>query len=159
MSEKTVEQRLQELLDEKDAQLEAVTEERDELKRLVEADPFIWAVQHDVPDRGLPVPRLEIEWTPDAEWGWRRATGTYRLVMKHFMDGVVGIGLEQVVNQGGRGIPINPPSAHRPGKVDLSSRIGAHICHDMATLKLPGFAICGYQVDDLSDLAGKPHER
>jgi hypothetical protein len=38
-------------------------------------------------------------------------------------------------------------------------RDGAHICHDMATFKLPGFLVCGDVVNDISDLAGQPNKR
>lgn len=162
-STKTVE-RLQELLDAKDEEIDGLREERDNLKRIVNDDPFSWAFLDKPSGRDLPVPRLEIEWTPDEEWGWSKATAIYRLVWRHFLGDIVSTGLSRTVRTSGIGAhgqpPINPRTfTHRPGKIELPRRDGAHICHDMAQLKLPGFAICGEHVDDLSDLAGKPENR
>lgn len=160
MKKTTNEERLRELLDKKDEELGALREERDELQRLVKADPFLWALQGEVPDRGLPVPRLEIECTPHPEYGWQERIATYRLVYRHHLGHVAGVGMSQTIIRGGTTAPIRPVlCAHRPGKIDLPNRDGAHICNDMAELKLPGFAICGTQIDDLSDLAGKPYDR
>lgn len=161
MSKTTNEARLRELLDKKDAELEALREERDELRRQVRADPFLWALQGEVPDRGLPVPRLEIEWTPHPVYGWQEKTATYRLVYRHHLGHVGAVGMSQVISRSGATAPPLRPATcdHRPNKIDLPHRDGAHICHDMVELKLPGFAICGGQIDDLSDLAGKPENR
>lgn len=161
MDKKTTEERLQELLDQRDEELAALREERDELRRQVKADPFIWALQGEVPDRGLPVPRLEIEWTPHPEYGWQEKTATYRLVYRHLLGHVGAVGMGQTISRTGITTPpINPYFYTRhPKKIELPHRDGAHICHDMAELKLPGFAICGEQIDDLSDLAGKPEDR
>lgn len=161
MDATSIEERLQELLDQKDEETRALQKEVAELRRLVKADPFLWALQAEVPERGLPVPRLEIEWTPHSQHGWHEASAVYRLVHRHLQGHVVGVGIGQTTVRGGWPRPPirGTETTHRPGKIELPRRDGAHICHDMVQLNLPAFAICGDQIDDLSDLAGKPWDR
>ncbi len=151
--------RLTELLDQKDSQIEALEEELRKAKNEIEQAEDGWRALVSLPtEQTLPVPRLELVLTRQSEFVcvWH-----YRLVYRHFAEGVLAVPLGRTTIQGGRADRIYP--ADHPngfgGKLVLPHRDGAHICADMAHLQLPGFAVFGNHVDNLSSIAGKPHER
>lgn len=143
----TAVERLEELLNEKDAELE-------ELRAKVEADEdrdaYRWTRHRRVPKDddapNLPVPRLQIRIVPlDKSWESREAV--YELVYRHFL-GRAGIGhggdpdliaipLSVTRISGGNG---EPPIYD--GKIDLPFRDGTHIIADAGHLKLPMFVLC-----------------
>lgn len=165
-NESSTEQRLHELLDQKDAKIEELENLLKSSNSLLEQDPFVWALPGPADDarEDLPVPRLELlyepETVPSGTVSWHQFRVYYRLVYKHLMGDLHKTVLGETTCRGGAGKPIKSMEARsRPGKIDLPYRDGAHICHDMAHLRMPGFAICGDIIEDLSELAGHPERR
>jgi hypothetical protein len=113
------------------------------MKRMTKADLYWQRERHDWPERGLPVPRLELVWTANEEGNWKCREALYVLVYRHFSDNKLvarPLGLTRV--EGGLGGP--PVNAH-DGRVDTPLREGVHIRADAAQLGLPAFAVV---VDD-----------
>ena len=84
----------------------------------------------------------------------REANIYERHVYRHFLGDIMAVPLGHTTIRGGAGrMPLVD------GRLMLPFRDGAHVCSDMAHLKLPGFATYGDHVDDLTAFAGNPHER
>ena len=161
----TIEDRLRELLDAKDAEIERL---RDELNEANEKADVNWKwfapdEMKDDPSPGLPVPRLEILFT-EVEHDSRGYTIyiRYDLIRRHLCDQIVRTPL------GGTHTTGSLDKRLRDGRIDLPFRDGAHIMHDAAHLQLPAFAILGEHVENLSAAAvdyssqtkrGKEHRR
>lgn len=150
--------RLEELLDQKDARIEALESEIEKLENQLREAESGWCL-HTKLDRKqeLPVPRLEIVYRPLGEregYEWSSYETVYRMVYRHLVGDIMSVPLGRTEICGhGSGPPL------RDGRLRLPFRDGAHICSDMAHLRLPGFAVCGDHVDDLTALAGKPEAR
>ncbi len=155
----TADERLTEMLDQKDAEIDGLREKVDRLTRDVEQAEAGWTMHVQLPkEQALPVPRLELVWEPRGrgDMPWYTRIAKYRLVYRAFWDDVLAVPMGQTKVSGGRGT--EPPIGSN-GEIDMPFREGAHICHDMEVLKLPGFRICGDVVQDISHLSGKPDER
>lgn len=162
---KTPEQHLAEQLDAKDETIAELEEQIEELTNDLKVAENGW-LAHEVLSREqmLPVPRLEIEVigagrSDDMKWYTREYR--YRMVYRATWGDVLGILLGHTTSQGGgpgQERPIYKEGPHA-GKPYMPHRDGAHICNDMAQLKLPGFLICEEVVADISHLAGKPEAR
>lgn len=124
-------ERLNELLDLKDAELEEATEENDRLERELEGSLNGWRRTEEFPDDdiNLPVPRLEIVYVQIDEW--RDFKVIYRLVTKHLLGHLVGTPFSQTDCRCGS----NVKPDHLP------YRDGAHAAHDAAHLQLPLFRV------------------
>jgi hypothetical protein len=108
------------------------------MKTMTKADLYWQRERHDWPERGLPVPRLELVWTASYEHGWKRREALYVLVYRHYSDDKLvarPLGLTRV--DGGLG----GPPVNRAGCVDTPFREGVHIRADAAQLNLPAFAV------------------
>lgn len=135
----TAVQRLEELLNERDeriAELEAKLDEEEE-----ERDDRAWMwTKHSKSEEkeSLPVPRLEIRWTPEGRFPGYNWLASYNLVYQHLLGHVMVVPLGSTKQGGGdaRG-PV------RDGKVETPFRDGVHIMHDAWALRLPAYAICG----------------
>lgn len=150
-------ERLETLLDEKDEEIEQLTAERDSIQRQLEYLPGGWRQEIELPkEQTLPVPRLELVLTQEDKF---TRVWSYRIVRRHFTGEVLATPIGSITSRGGGSDSPYYTSGEFAGKLRLPMREGAHICHDMAHLNLPGFAVCGDHVDDLSVLAGKPRER
>ena len=138
-------QRLEELLDERDARIEELCNELEELKESEKAD-WKW-VRHRTlksnPDK-LPVPRLEIRAHNDSgdwyNWRWE-----YSLIYKHLLGHLVLVPLGSTTCNGGRG----KPPMWENGNINTPFRDGVHIAHDAKALNLPAFAICDGRIRKL----------
>ena len=135
----TIEDRLQELLDAKDAELAAAQDEIRKLRYTVEIGGG-WALPREVEDvANLPLPRLEFVWTPCKEDQWGSFRVEYRLVRRHLLRHTEVVPLGRTSIDGSR----RPKPWRNPdGTVDLPIRDSAHACFDSAHLNLPVYAIC-----------------
>ena len=142
----TIEERLAEQLDEKDAEIGRLREQIEALEQRVRTGA-VWAVPTRIEERPEPllVPRLEIVWEKEHPTGdWYSATATYRLVYRHLLGRLVAVALgrTRVDNSIGR-----PPIDPLLDRVELPFRDGAHLRHDAKILCLPAYAICEDRVD------------
>lgn len=132
-------ERLQELLDRKDEELEEARERVRELERELDAEPGGWRRPEVLPDdASLPVPRLELVYQQDN--GWAEYRVTYRLVMRHFLGQLLGLPLGMTRCQSSAG--------ERPA--DLPYRDGAHALHDAAHLGLPLYRMLPGEAPELA---------
>ena len=148
-------ERLEALLDEKDAELAAYRRSDEERERDADNDAWCWTkhTKSQEPD-GLPVPRLEIRWSrlgSGGEWNW---LASYNLVYRHFLGDVIVVPLSATRRGGNDCAPIE-----RDGKVETPFRDGAHIAHEMRHMNLPGYAICEGTITKLEPMDGPaPYE-
>lgn len=128
MSEKTLE-RLEELLDAKDAEVDELAEANRKLERELEGSLSGWANHQLLKDEDatLPLPRLEMVYVPVDEW--RSYKVVYRLVYEHLVDGTIGVPLGETKISGGVG--------NEPEPDHLPFRDGAHAHHDSAHFGFP----------------------
>jgi len=126
-------ERLEELLNTKDEQIDELEARLAQAKVNVRGSAKGWSLPRIIADEhpNLPVPRLEIKWTPDKDQGWNRIIVEYRLVRRHFEGHleVVPFG-ETTISGGGR-----EPYYQLPG------RDGARAHHDAAHLGLQLFLL------------------
>jgi hypothetical protein len=150
--------RLEVLLDEKDARIGELEKNVERLEAALAHSESGWCLHSEIKEEQvLPVPRLELVYEPRGKQAgreWTRYVVTYRMVYRHLLGHCVAVPLGETTFSGG--VSSTPM---QDGRLRLPLRDGAHICHDMAALGMPGFAVCGEHVDDLAAFAGKPRER
>lgn len=150
-------ERLEALLDEKDRKIETLDDDIQRLKCNLRNAEAGWCLPVRLPlEQSLPVPRLELWYNPlgtTPERAWWRYEVIYRMVYRHLVGDIIALPFGRTEISGSDRAPMTD------GRLQLPFRDGAHICHDMAHLHMPGFAIHGDHVDDLTAFAGKPHER
>lgn len=151
MTKKSTEERLQELLDAKDEEIDQLRQDlakqRDEGRRdkgLIESLEGGWCVPNhdgeDIPE--LPLPRLEYRWYQmyENQEDWSSYRVVYQLVIKHLTERIVEIPLGVTTCRGHSGDKTPPwKSEFRPA--ELPYRDGAHGHHDAAHLGLPLYAV------------------
>lgn len=146
--DRTVE-RLNELLDQKDSELEEVREELEKFEAEKERREREWLAHRRVPAEddapGLPVPRLQFRYVPSEGFGWQSYEVVYELVYRHFLGRkrigykddpdllAIPLGTTRV-NGGGKPVDAD-------GKVHLPFRDGTHIVSDAEHLRLPMFTV------------------
>jgi len=145
-------ERLEQLLDEKDGELEELQKKLDDIE---DRDKWSWCKHSIIEDEGdgLPVPRLEIRHESLSEDGylseWR-----YSLIYKHFLGHLVCVPLGHTGRQGSS-IVID-----RNGNLMLPFRDGAHIASDSQTMGIPAVGIAaGKAVSIIKDVDGKTVQR
>lgn len=142
MQVSTIEERLRELLDQKDQELDELREEVRELENSVESSESGWSLPRESPDDHpeLPLPRLEMAWTPMGSEGreWGTFICEYRLVIKHLCDHLVVIPLGRTKTNSGSG---KSPFERGAIEHELPFRDGCHAHHDAAHLGLPFYAL------------------
>lgn len=137
-------ERLESMLDAKDAEIEALQRKLDVAERQIESDAS-WCrhreYEQDVaPSPELPVPRLEIRWSEHPVEG---TEAVYSLVYRHLCGQVVFVPLGRTRTSGaindriGYGQPIPTPF-----------RDGSHFANEMRQLGLRGFVIAGDRVHE-----------
>lgn len=144
---KTLE-RMEALLDEKDAEIEQLSGRVAELEEEAERNR-LWTehrrFDEDVSPT-LPVPRLEIRWR-ELEPGERddgyEIQAEYSLVYRHFLGHIVFVPLGFTRSTGALS------ARTKWGDIELPFRDGAHFYNEMKQLGLRGFAICGDRVDEM----------
>ena len=143
---KTAIERLEGVLNEKDAKIYELEQEVAKLEEEQATAQWNWT-KHRASEEPeiLPVPRLEIRWSKFDEHNWK---ATYCLVYRHFLGHAeyVPLGMTKIGGYGKKPL--------LGDQVALPFRDGAHITHDMATLNLPGFAVYEDHVTEL-----KPHRK
>lgn len=128
----TMAERLQELLDLRDDELEKEREQREKLERELEESADGWRISEEFEDDGmLPVPRLEFVYRQIDEWRSYRVT--YRLVMRHFLGQMIGIPLG--ATKIGGGLNKKPETGHTP------FRDGVHAMHDSGLFGCPVYRV------------------
>lgn len=127
-------ERLAELLDAKDRELEAL---RAQLQEIEKQREWRWTMHTERKEdtHDLPVPRLEIRCKPIYEGRWSAQDWVYSLVYRHTLGHLVFVPLGATKRTGSS--PDTPP----PGLDDLPRRDGVHIRHDAAMLRLRAFLI------------------
>lgn len=136
----TINERLEELLDQKDQEITKLSTELEDLKDKTRAEAWKWAIHTESLElEGLPVPRLEIRYkrTGLACYEWISA-----LVYKHLTKVVIKVPLGHTKVDRICGVNFVPVSRGEP---ELPFRDGAHVVSDSMELNLPLFAI----VDDM----------
>ncbi len=131
-------ERLEQLLDRKDADLAAACERAEKLERELEGFRDGWRRGVQLEDDGvLPVPRLELAYIQDDEWRSYRVI--YRMVHRHLLGPLLATPLGRTtVNGGGN---YEPPY--------LPFRDGMHAWHDSGHLQMPLYRL----------MPGKPPEQ
>jgi len=138
--------RLEELLNQKDAEIERLKEELQEASERLELDMewFVHEYKDEDPRPSLPVPRLEIEATQDDGENWHNFTWRYCLVYRHLLGHLIFVPLGNTTSSGGN----NQPPIHA-GVISTPFRDGAHIRKDSFHLNLPAYAIVGNTIEKL----------
>lgn len=150
----SVEDRLNDLLREKEHEIRELHEEIEELETTIRGIKNGWAAHRKAEDadESLPVPRLEFAWEQEYD-SWASYHVEYRLVMKHLLDHLVIVPLGNTRVSGGDWDGPAPykkayfneeEGRHRGVGFDRSClpfRDGAHASHDSAHLNLPCYAI------------------
>lgn len=144
----TAVERLEGLLDKKDSELSEKSERIDELEGHLEHVKGGWTLHLKLPrEQTLPVPRLEVVFEPRGwkDHEWCDYVALYRMVYRHFLGHCVAIPIESTkVQRSLNEIPLGPN-----GKIELPFRMGAHVAHDAAHLKLPAFAVVMDRVEPI----------
>lgn len=156
MTRTVADERLYELLDKKDEEIEAlqkelekVVSEHDMLVGRLERTEGGWTlVNHDMPAvTGLPVPRMEVRWFKmnENQKDWNEFRFVYSMVLRHLTGSIINIPLGMTVSRSS-GRDQQPPWEPRTfdGRsplVALPFRDGQHLHHDAALLALPAFAV------------------
>jgi hypothetical protein len=149
-------ERLQELLDKKDEELEALQEKvdthdneetRERLREEWKWTHHTFLKQDDVV---LPVPRLEMRWVTQDDRGYNRICWYY-LVYKHLLDDIVKVPLGSTRVNGGSSEPFydGKHAANPEPKIDVPFRDGAHIANEARQLRLPAFVIWEDKVQEI----------
>jgi hypothetical protein len=132
-------ERLEELLNEKDSEIDTLRDQIAELQQIEIDAAWRWARHTKINVDDLPTPRLEIRlhYLNDFSYTWM-----YALVYKHFLGHSVHVPLGETQVSG----------SYRPGanpKDRMPFRDGVHIKYDMKHLGLRAFVIVDNQIEEL----------
>lgn len=146
-------ERLEELLNLKDAEIETLREELEKAENYREGH-WDWCRHREIKEpQTLPVPRLEMRCIQDEPGSWFNITWEYFLIYRHTLDHIAAVPMGQTTCNGSRDqAPIFNGVVHTP------FRDGVHICNDAEHLKLPAFALCDGRTWMLSMKGGKCHQ-
>ncbi len=138
-------ERLEKLLDEKDNEIETLSDKIQELEDHSEYD-WAWArhFKIETDEIGLPIPRLELR-CEKLDDGWYNFEWLYGIVYRHFLGHgmFIPLGLTKV---GGLG----KPPIYEDGTIMTPFREGAHFRHDAKHFGMPIYAIIEGKTYDLS---------
>ena len=126
-------ERLEELLDEKDSEIDRL---HDEIEALESDRTWKWTLHSSIEDDPLPVPRLELRWSNIED---HEKICTYSLVYKHLLGESITVPLGQT-KVSGRMLSFENIEAWKP------FRDGAHFYNEMEQLNLPGFVVIGDKI-------------
>ncbi len=142
-------ERLEGLLDKKDAEIANLCEKLQEAEFRVEQAKSGWTMHITLEgEQTLPVPRLEMLYESEND-NWFDFKVKHRLVYRHFLGHCEAIPLGETKSGGSRG---DPPIYN--DKIELPFRDGAHIAHNAAAMGFPAFAVLGDRVEKI-----EPHLR
>lgn len=142
----TLEERLNDIIKEKENQIEDLRNKIGELERVIDQD-WRWAIHKkaEINPPLLPVPRLQITYeTIDRDNDGYTAKWLYSLIYKHTLGDVIQIPLGCTRTDGyGEKLP-------RVG--ELPYRDGVHIRRDMIQLNLPAYSIVNGEYQKLDPI-------
>lgn len=132
-------ERLQGLLDQKEAEIDKLNEKVEELHERINGRIGSWMYHRkaETDDRSLPIPRLEFEWTQKR--GWADFEVEYRLVVRHLDGEIIQIPLGLTTS--GSSTRQDPRTRSEDPAFALPFRDGAHSAHDGSLLGLPVYAL------------------
>ena len=148
--------RLEELMDLKDAELEELREKvrgfEHEKEVSEQRDTWRWT-EHYILEKddivGLPVPRLELRWQFFDDHRYNSECW-YTIVFKHLIGEIIRVplGMTSVSGGSGEGDEFYPNHPDGP-RISIPFRDGAHIANESRQLNLPAFAISGERAQEI----------
>lgn len=143
----TIEERLNETIEEKDEQISELESKIDELEQKLDYARWQWqqheAFENDELSKQMPFPRLEMRMIRRSKDNWYSVEYLYGLVYKHYSDLYNNmlrfIPFSLTTSEGGRD---TFESRFKDGKLDLPYRDGTHIRSEAALFNLPAFIVC-----------------
>lgn len=130
----TAEERLAELLDQKDAEIAELTEK---IETASDTKRWDWTAHQEMREpQMLPVPRLEIFLDEECSDDYNRVW-VYRMIYRHLLDHCVAVPLGMTKQGGGNAREGQPLISYLP------FRDGAHIRHDANAFGWPAFIVWG----------------
>lgn len=143
----TIEERLNEQIDEKDDQIQELENRIDELESRLDHGRWQWqqheAFENDELSQQMPFPRLEMRLIRRSKDNWYSVEYLYGLVYKHYSDLYNNmlrfIPFSLTISEGGKD---TFESRLVNGELPLPFRDGTHIRSESALLNLPAFIIC-----------------
>jgi hypothetical protein len=149
MDKVTVEERLNDIISEKENEIDELNDKVSNLESLLDYHKWSWC-RHTTLDKSIdlykniPFPRLEMKLSRVSENNWYEIEWIYGLVYGHFSDvaynnNLLFIPFSQTTSRGGAG---TFESHFIDSKLDLPFRDGVHIKVDALTLNLPAYISC-----------------
>lgn len=142
-------ERLEELLEAKDQEIDRLRTMVEELEQGLEQERRLngdWAthtIMYENSFPNLPLPRLQITCTP-IDGNWHSTNWSYCLVYQHYLNYIVYVPLGNTVRNGNNG-------PHPPKNDDLPLREGKHILMDSKHLGLRAFSVVENRILELSE--------
>jgi hypothetical protein len=146
-----LEERLNEIIEERDSQIEELQEKIEKLEQQSDLQKLEYQMHEYFKEtelqKQLPVPRLEMRFfrlkNHRSDDNWYNVCWKYGIVYKHYAethnDTMLFIPLSQTTSNGGDGT-FN--SHFQDGRLDTPFRDGVHIFADSKLFNLPAFIIC-----------------
>lgn len=154
----TAEERLAQLLDEKEAELTKLREELFSVRSYIKGKSFGWMEHRQLPDDyypELPVPRLQFSYVVK---GWELVC-TYELVYRHLLGYQLAIPLGQTTTTGReKNWPFVARGPGNPDEIFLPYRDAAHINSDRKALGLPAYAVHGDYTENITEKLRKMYD-
>lgn len=143
----TIEERLNEQIDQKDDQIEKLERKIEQLENRLNFCQWEWqqheAFQNDVLSKQMPYPRLEMRLRRLSKENWYSIEWIYGMVHKHYSDinneTLLFFPFSRTTGNGGNG---TFESHFFGGKLELPHRDGFHIYADSKVLGLPAYIVC-----------------
>ena len=144
---KTLEERLNSIIDEKDEAIEKLQNELDSLKDRIDLQNQSWqlheAFENDVFSKQMPFPRLEMRMIRVSKNNWYSVEWIYGLVYKDYADisnnMLRFVPFSKTTSSSGHG---TFESRYTDGELELPYRDGVHIKADSEVLNLPAYIVC-----------------
>jgi hypothetical protein len=143
----TIEERLNETIEEKDEQISELESKIDELEQKLDYARWQWqqheAFENDEFSKQMPFPRIEMRMIRRSKDSWYSIEWIYGLVYKHYSDlhnnMLRFVPFSLTTSEGGHD---TFESRLYNGQIDLPYRDGTHIRSEAALFNLPAFIIC-----------------
>lgn len=146
----TLEERLNEIIEEKDAEIANLTQKIDDLEDKLDISSISWQKQEIFEEndfnRNMPYPRLEMRLRQEHKGNWFRVQYHYGLVYRHYSNTgsdkvfLLFIPISITSCGGGRDNSLN--SWMHNGELTLPYRDGVHIKSESRVFNLPAFITC-----------------
>ena len=148
---KTLEERLNETIEEKEAKIEELQEKIETIEKNSDLQKLEYQMHEYFKEselqKKLPVPRLEMRFKRVKNWrgddNWYNVLWHYGIVYKHYAethnDTMLFIPISQTTSNGGDG---TFKSHFRDGRLDTPFRDGVHIFAESKLFNLPAYIVC-----------------